>query len=691
MLIRLRKTPEYTVIPGHPGSPGRSAFCNTTWEIIGYRVVGGGPAREWCEDPGVFGRRSEVGHRDYESAIASGGMYGVGWTCQSNRQPIYKEHKYCMPAVPPTPPVPNRVVKNANNGWDAGARSVATLGVDEYMVLTVNSNPVAIMIGLSEKGMEFDYANMGHSIVVRAGNVSEVVNGVDVATYNRSVTRIRVIRYADRVEYYADGVKVAQAPMDPSRVVYLYAQLYSDLDDVSGLLKGILARSTATFTMSSSVGVAIGGEVSTSRPLAGGVSSFTMQSEAIATAGGYALTGGTSLFIVSSDAAHTATVIAAAESEFTLIADSYGYGGFGTDSRGRSTTTTHKISGSMVGALAAKGVVYAPVPKNSPNILSGQGRFHSYSLSAYLSRAERIPMEATGFFPLPSISAGRPDRAGISSGSVARATGYLPYKGKGSGLSGVFMGGTIEFRMRPVIGGDIPEVSDNFTNMQDLIGAADFLSMDTVVLFSIFDGVSVSSDIDIYLIVNLAFDEHALVSGDVSFSSVLELIIQEKLRVTPSGSVAQSEAIQYAVNSVTGALSRYSNFGFKQFATSGGNTFAITDDGLYELAGNTDEGETISAIMDLGANDYGSAQGKRMSSVYAGIHTDGDVYFRIAGDNGADVVYKAVDYGSESRARTAKGMSARHWRIGLEIVDASYADLDNVEVEIGVSKRRLLR
>lgn len=691
MIVRLRKTPEFTVIRGSPYVPGRPAFCSIHKDIIGYRTIDGGPVREWCRGPGNFKTSQQVGDRGYELGYVSGGMFNIGWECHSNRQPIYRETKYCRPAVAAIPAVPNRIVKNASNGWDAGARSVSTLGVDEYMTLKVSTNPVAVMIGLSELGLEFDYGKMGHSIVVRSGAVSEVIDGVDVSVNNNSATHIRVIRYGDRVEYYADGVKVAEAPMDPSRQVYLYAQLYSDTDDVSSLLKGVLARATSHFNMTSSVGLAIGGVISNDRPLAGGISRFEMRSSGVALAGDTALTEGASTLRVISDGRVFALVAVSGQSVLTSLSNAAGYGAFGVDARGIPTTVMNGVSGSMIGVIKSAGVIRAPAASNSPNIISGVGSLHKYRLSAYMARSERLPIKASGIFPPAAVIVGRTGSTGVINGSVITGTGALALKGKGSGLEGGFLGGTIKFRMRPVIGGDIPVVSSNFISSQEMLTATDFLSVDTAVLFSIFDGVSVESGIDVYLIVGLSFDEHAIVGGSLSFSSLLELIIQEQLRVTPTGAVAQDEALQYAVNAVTGALSRYSNFRFTQFATSGGKTFAVTDSGLYELGGRTDDGDTISAIMDLGANDYGSAKGKRLSSVYAGIHTDGGVYFRVAGDSGEDTIYKAVDYGAESRARTAKGLTARHWRIGLEITDASYADLDNIEVEIGVSQRRLLR
>ena len=110
------------------------------------------------------------------------------------------------------------------------------------------------------------------------------------------------------------------------------------------------------------------------------------------------------------------------------------------------------------------------------------------------------------------------------------------------------------------------------------------------------------------------------------------------------------------------------------------------------MDGDTDDGQTIAALIDFGASDYGSAASKRISSIYAGINTDGAVYFRLTEAGGTERVYRAIEHTEEeARTRTAKGIASRHWRLRLELVDASFADLDNVEVEVGVGRRRVGR
>lgn len=223
----------------------------------------------------------------------------------------------------------------------------------------------------------------------------------------------------------------------------------------------------------------------------------------------------------------------------------------------------------------------------------------------------------------------------------------------------------------------------------DIIFAADFGSMINAVLFVSYDGIEISDSIDLVLLVSMEAYDYLGVGDMATLGGVIQLLAMERVAVSSTARSAQQEALQYAVNVLTGALTTYQNFGFTQFAQAGGETYAIKPDGLYRLREGDDNGDTVRAMIDFGASDYGVAQGKRVSSVYAGVTTDGEVYVRVTPDDGQEVVYRAIGQAPELRAPVAKGMKARHWRLRLELTDATYADLDNIEIELGVSQRRL--
>lgn len=234
-----------------------------------------------------------------------------------------------------------------------------------------------------------------------------------------------------------------------------------------------------------------------------------------------------------------------------------------------------------------------------------------------------------------------------------------------------------------------PYLPDNIHDGGDLVFAGDFGSLVNAVLFMAYDGVSITDGIDLLLLVSMEAYEYLGVGDRVTLGGVIRLLAMERVAITSDTRTAHQEALQYAVNVLTGALTTYKNFGFTQYARAGGETYAIKPDGMYRLSGDTDNGDTVSAMIDFGSSDYGTAQGKRLSSVFAGVTTDGEVYVRVTPDSGEERCYRAVGESPEFRAPVAKGLKARHWRVRLELTDATFADVDNIEIELGVSQRRL--
>lgn len=234
-----------------------------------------------------------------------------------------------------------------------------------------------------------------------------------------------------------------------------------------------------------------------------------------------------------------------------------------------------------------------------------------------------------------------------------------------------------------------PYLPDGMVDGRDLLFVGDIGFLNNAVLIAVYDGISITDTLEIVLLVSLEAYDYLGIGSAANFSSVIELLAYERVAVNSGTNTAKNEAIQYAVNAITGALTTYQNFNFTQFARAGSETYAIRADGLYCLRGDSDAGAALNAVIDFGGSDYGTAQSKRMSSVYAGISTDGQVYIRLSGDNGEERVYLAAGESTERRALVAKGAIARHWRLRLELTGASYADLDNIEVLLGVSQRRL--
>lgn len=223
----------------------------------------------------------------------------------------------------------------------------------------------------------------------------------------------------------------------------------------------------------------------------------------------------------------------------------------------------------------------------------------------------------------------------------------------------------------------------------DMLFAADVALLYGALLLAIRDGVEVSDGFELTLVIDLQLLESLGLSDSATLYSTLQLLLQEGVALASASTSAAQDALQYAVNTVTNALTTYRGYDFLQFASAGGSTWAIKADGLYRLGGDTDDGALIDALVDFGATDYGDARAKRLSAIYLGLASDGEVYVRVATDHAEERVYRAVGSGDTLRALPAKGVLGRSWRLRLEMVGASWAELDCVEIAVGSTERRV--
>lgn len=225
--------------------------------------------------------------------------------------------------------------------------------------------------------------------------------------------------------------------------------------------------------------------------------------------------------------------------------------------------------------------------------------------------------------------------------------------------------------------------SITFADTHELINPLILLSTDSI-------DVGETSVLTIY--VDLIISETIDIGEAVTIGDIVNMLISEGIYVSEGGSaLSRPEPIQYSVNLITGAASVYTGFGFNGFIGVDGISYGWKGDGLYKIGAETDDGENINALVDFGISDYGNARIKTISTAWLGVRTDGQVYVKAIADDGNEVVYRATASTDTHKAIMAKGVSGRQWSLVLEIVDASFASLDSVELEVGISQRRFGR
>lgn len=209
-----------------------------------------------------------------------------------------------------------------------------------------------------------------------------------------------------------------------------------------------------------------------------------------------------------------------------------------------------------------------------------------------------------------------------------------------------------------------------------------FLSAPVMIAFA--EQLHVGEVVDFVLLFDLSFAERVELDSIGDFYANDSISFAEAIRFSDTSTMGRN-ALTYAVDLVTGALREYSDYGFTHYMNLGTELWAARPDGIYQLSSRS---EAAQALLDLGVLDFGAGQQKRIATSWVGVRTDGQVYLRVTVD-GREYVYRAVPHGGDvQRIGIGKGLSARHWKMRLEIEDATFASIDSVEFELGVSQRR---
>jgi len=217
----------------------------------------------------------------------------------------------------------------------------------------------------------------------------------------------------------------------------------------------------------------------------------------------------------------------------------------------------------------------------------------------------------------------------------------------------------------------------------DPVVIGDYAIIDYPLMIATLDGVGVVSTLELTLVAQASVMDALNIGDSVAMSGSLFASLFESLHIVTDIGSARRTGTEYAVNIVSGALSEYQGFGFTQYARVGQQLWGCRPDGLYRLGGDV----AMDALVDFGTIDLGNQNLKRLSTAFIGVRTDGQVFLRVTTD-GVERVYSAVGRDDMRKVQLARGVSARNWSMQLQVTDASYASLDSVEFEIGISQRK---
>ena len=151
-------------------------------------------------------------------------------------------------------------------------------------------------------------------------------------------------------------------------------------------------------------------------------------------------------------------------------------------------------------------------------------------------------------------------------------------------------------------------------------------------------------------------------------------------------------AIAWVLNTQSGGLTNYNNFGFTSIAFHSGVLYATSPEGVFKLNTDDDAGRNIAAHIKSGFDDFGTENKKRISDIFVGC-TGSDMECEVETfDKQAytyPMEYRDVDTPYNNRIKTGRGLSSRWWRLTLRNTNGADFQIHDVAVQLGTSKRRL--
>jgi len=147
----------------------------------------------------------------------------------------------------------------------------------------------------------------------------------------------------------------------------------------------------------------------------------------------------------------------------------------------------------------------------------------------------------------------------------------------------------------------------------------------------------------------------------------------------------------WVANASTGGSTRYENYPFESLANIGGYYVGVSDAGIFELSGDSDDGEPISARIDFGLKRFGSDRLKRLEQIYLGIKSDGQMYVKVSAE-GVSYTYPMRDFSPElqiQRVTPGKGMRANYFGFELGNTAGSDFEFSSISTLVAETARRI--
>lgn len=549
----------------------------------------------------------------------------------------------CYPAQPEIKGAPAKLVVSLEPGWNASASSRQRLVGDFVFSFEVCAYPVGVVIGVAPANQDSRFDTAEHALYLRGSQISVIERGEVVAVCPLSPSdrpRFSISRVGQVVVYSTDGWSyVSLQPSIGEKVGD--ALLYSAGDYIDNPVISVAVSARAVGTV---------GILNRVRQTASARGRLGFTAKLRKVRGAIGLRGSASAVLDTAASAH---------------------GRVGITGTARPSTNEGRavLPGLVVFAsdrLSGAGNLSLPCPE-----VTGDAGF-------------ALPDTVVGALAIP-----KPMLSGVVLvGGVGQAGNALPAL---EVIGADYPYGIGRAELPPMMVAGRERVYDpDGEYMLELVYIQLPLATDSVAYVAWRERIGVGFDLLVSVFIEDAIYEALVVGDRMSQSQIMYEVLRSAVSIYNSGSLVDEVVRQYATNIVTGAVTRFDGFAFNGFFNDGLDSYAYDENGVYRIVdGAGDDGEPLAAAIDFAAAGAESSGEKYLTAAYFGIATDGQVYAKVATHDGREQIYKAVPGKGHHRAVPAKGITARYWSIRLELVDATFGDLDSVEWDIPVSQRRL--
>lgn len=152
----------------------------------------------------------------------------------------------------------------------------------------------------------------------------------------------------------------------------------------------------------------------------------------------------------------------------------------------------------------------------------------------------------------------------------------------------------------------------------------------------------------------------------------------------------------WVLNTDLRAVTEYRNVPFDSFAVLNGRTYAAGPNGIFELTGETDDGQPIDAWFRPFLTNFGTQKMKRVTDIWLGTSGTG-LYVKVhtkdpaTGQMTEDIYPVQYTHGTgtdKGRVKVGRGLASNYWTLTVANVAGAPFEIDSIEWKPLVLDRR---